>query len=36
VKAGRSGVYDITVRDEKGTIIAEFRGLSRTIGGRLA
>lgn len=36
VKAGRSGVYDITVRDENGTVIAEFRGLSRTIGGRLA
>lgn len=35
-RAGRSGIYDITVRDEAGTVIAEFRGLSRTIAGTLA
>lgn len=27
---GRSGLYDVTVRDEKGTAVAEFRGRSRT------
>jgi acyl-CoA thioesterase len=32
-RAGRSGVYDITVTDETGKTIAEFRGLSRTIRG---
>ena len=31
----RSGIYDITVRDEAGTTIAEFRGHSRAISGRL-
>lgn len=31
----RSGIYDITVRDETGTIIAEFRGASRSIPGSL-
>ena len=31
----RSGIYDITVRDETGTIIAEFRGHSRTLPGSL-
>jgi acyl-CoA thioesterase len=35
-RAARSGIYDITVRDETGAIIAEFRGLSRTITGTLA
>ena len=35
-RAGRSGIYDITVRDEAGQTIAEFRGLSRTIAGTLA
>lgn len=30
--AGRSGIYDATVRDSAGVVIAEFRGLSRTIG----
>ena len=29
----RSGVYDISVIDEEGTPIAEFRGLSRTVTG---
>ena len=31
----RSGIYDVTVRDETGTIIAEFRGHSRTLPGSL-
>ncbi len=31
----RSGIYDITVRDEAGTVIAEFRGHSRTLPGSL-
>jgi acyl-CoA thioesterase len=34
-RAGRSGIYDITVRDEAGTTIAEFRGHARTIEGTL-
>jgi acyl-CoA thioesterase len=34
-KAERSGIYDISVRDDNGTIIAEFRGHSRTIPGSL-
>jgi acyl-CoA thioesterase len=32
-RAGRSGVYDISVSDETGAAIAEFRGLSRTVPG---
>jgi acyl-CoA thioesterase len=36
VRAGRSGIYDITVRREAdGAVIAEFRGRSRTIAGTL-
>jgi acyl-CoA thioesterase len=31
----RSGIYDITVRDETGMVIAEFRGHSRTLPGSL-
>lgn len=31
----RSGIYDITVRDETGTVVAEFRGHSRTLPGSL-
>jgi acyl-CoA thioesterase len=31
----RSGITDVTVRDEAGTIIAEFRGHSRSIPGSL-
>jgi acyl-CoA thioesterase len=31
--AGRSGVYDVTVAREDGAVIAEFRGLSRTVSG---
>ncbi len=33
-KAGRSGVYDVTVTGEDGRTIALFRGLSRTIKGQ--
>lgn len=33
--AGRSGVYDVTIRNEAGQIIAEFRGNSRNIKGEL-
>ncbi len=32
---GRSGIYDITVTRDDGTVIAEFRGHSRTIEGSL-
>ena len=31
----RSGIYDVTVRDETGAVIAEFRGTSRAIAGSL-
>lgn len=34
-RAGRGGIYDVTVRDNTNTVIAEFRGHSRTISGRL-
>lgn len=27
--AGRSGIYDVTVTDQNGTVVAEFRGRSR-------
>lgn len=30
---GRSGIYDVRVSDQKGTLIAEFRGNSRMIEG---
>nr|WP_319383726.1 hydroxyphenylacetyl-CoA thioesterase PaaI [uncultured Roseibium sp.] len=30
-RAGRSGIYDISLTREDGTVIAEFRGHSRTI-----
>jgi len=32
-RAGRSGVYDATVENQDGTLLAVFRGCSRTIGG---
>lgn len=32
-RAGRSGVYQVSVRTADGRVIAEFTGLSRTIGG---
>jgi acyl-CoA thioesterase len=34
-KAGRGGIYDVTVRDSKDLVVAEFRGHSRTISGEL-
>ena len=34
-RAGRSGIYDVSVRIADGTLIAEFRGHSRTIEGTL-
>lgn len=33
--AGRSGIYDVTVTDQTGRVVAEFRGHSRTIAGTL-
>lgn len=32
-RKGRTGLYDVSVRDAAGRPIAEFRGLSRNIGG---
>jgi acyl-CoA thioesterase len=32
-RSGRSGIYDVRVTTEEGTVIAEFRGHSRVIGG---
>lgn len=32
-RSGRSGVYQVSVRGAGGRVIAEFTGLSRTIGG---
>ncbi len=32
--AGRSGIYDVTVTNQDGTVIAEFRGHSRTVKGQ--
>jgi acyl-CoA thioesterase len=32
-RAGRSGIYDVTVTRDEGVVIAEFRGHSRSIGG---
>jgi acyl-CoA thioesterase len=34
-RTGRSGIYDITVTRQDGTVIAEFRGSSRSIGGNI-
>jgi acyl-CoA thioesterase len=34
-KAGRGGIYDVTVRDSRDVVVAEFRGHSRTISGTL-
>ena len=31
--AGRSGVYNVSVRGEDGRAVAEFQGLSRSLGG---
>jgi len=35
-RAGRSGIYDVSVRRDDGTVVAELRGRSRTIAGTLA
>ncbi len=32
--SGRSGIYDVRVINQDDTLIAEFRGMSRTIGGQ--
>ena len=34
-RAGRSGIYDVSVRRDDGTVVAELRGRSRTIQGTL-
>jgi acyl-CoA thioesterase len=34
-RSGRSGIYDVTVRNAHGDVVAEFRGHSRTIAGTL-
>ncbi len=34
-RSGRSGIYDITVTRDDGTVIAEFRGHSRAIEGEI-
>jgi len=34
-RRGRSGIYDVTVRTDDGTVVAEFRGRSRSLGRRL-
>lgn len=33
VREGRSGIYDVTVSDAEGRVVAEFRGHSRTVPG---
>lgn len=33
-RVGRSGIYDVTVTNENGRVIAEFRGCSRVIQGQ--
>lgn len=32
---GRSGIYEITVENQSGTVIASMRGCSRAVGGQL-
>jgi len=34
-RAGRSGVYNVSVRTEDGRAIAEFQGFSRSLGGQV-
>ncbi len=34
-RTGRAGVYDVTVAREEGLVIAEYRGISRTVEGEL-
>ena len=33
-RAGRSGIYDVTVTADQGVVIAEFRGTTRDLGSR--
>jgi acyl-CoA thioesterase len=33
-RTGRSGIYDVQVTNQKGEVIAEFRGNSRTVKGQ--
>ena len=33
-RSGRSGIYDVTVTDQDGSVIAEFRGHSRNLGAK--
>jgi acyl-CoA thioesterase len=33
--SGRSGIYDVSVSNQDGVVVAEFRGCSRTIAGTL-
>jgi acyl-CoA thioesterase len=35
IRQGRSGLYDVTVRTAGGTVVAEFRGRSRSLGRRI-
>ncbi|MCW8835071.1 MAG: hydroxyphenylacetyl-CoA thioesterase PaaI [Rhodospirillales bacterium] len=35
MREGRNGIYDITVTDQNGHIIAEFRGQSRSVKGHM-
>ncbi|HEX9322023.1 MAG TPA: hydroxyphenylacetyl-CoA thioesterase PaaI [Xanthobacteraceae bacterium] len=35
MRAGRSGIYDVTVTREEGFVIAEFRGNSRVVEGEI-
>lgn len=32
---GRTGIYDVTVTNQEGRVIAEFRGISRAIRGQI-
>lgn len=34
-RVGRTAIYDVSVRNESGALIAEFRGQSRTVEGKL-
>ena len=33
--SGRTGIYDVTVKNKRADVIAEFRGCSRTINGQI-
>ncbi len=35
VREGRSGIYDVAVKREDGTVIAEFRGHARAVAGSI-